>query len=251
MIFRNYVHHRMGYQSTRHTLMSSHGQLVTQASRHTVNSSQLTSEHITKPPVVIFFYLHAGHVAPRNSAQHGRHTYGKRAISKSLTMAKLLNGMNARSKRTVISSQHHQTRRSARHTILRCELTVWRVHWFPQDDSSKLYSYADDAKIFKVVSQKTGQLDLQAIMNTVKTWSDEWLLRLNIDKCKTVSYYLKYPPLDTQYHIVDGNTTYILEQELVRRWDTQGRIMVPRGPEAWKRLRAPQTYLQIAILTLF
>jgi len=49
-------------------------------------------------------------------------------------------------------------------------------------------------------------------MNTVKTWSDEWLLRLNIDKCKTVSYYLKYPPLDTQYHIVDGNTTYILEK---------------------------------------
>jgi len=46
----------------------------------------------------------------------------------------------------------------------------------------------------------------------VKTWSDEWLLWLNIDKCKTVSYYLKYPPLDTQYHIVDGNTTYILEK---------------------------------------
>ena len=45
-----------------------------------------------------------------------------------------------------------------------------------QDDSSKLYLYADDAKIFKVVSQVTDQLDLQAIMNTVKTWSDEWLL---------------------------------------------------------------------------
>jgi len=58
-------------------------------------------------------------------------------------------------------------------------------------DSSKLYLYADDAKIVKVVSQITDQLDLQAIMNTVKTWSEEWLLRLNIDKCKTVSYYLK------------------------------------------------------------
>jgi len=49
-------------------------------------------------------------------------------------------------------------------------------------------------------------------MNTVKTWSDERLLRLNIDKCKAVSYYLKYPPLDTQYHTVDGNTIYILEK---------------------------------------
>jgi len=42
-----------------------------------------------------------------------------------------------------------------------------------QDDRSKLYLYADDAKIFKVVRQKTDQLNLQA-MNTVKTWSDEW-----------------------------------------------------------------------------
>ena len=81
-----------------------------------------------------------------------------------------------------------------------------------QDDSSKLYLYADDAKIFKAVSQITDQLDLQAIMNTVKTWSDEWLLRLNIDKCKTLSYYFKNPLLDTQYHIMDGNTTRILEK---------------------------------------
>jgi len=28
-----------GYQSTRHMVISAHGQLVTQASRHTVNSS--------------------------------------------------------------------------------------------------------------------------------------------------------------------------------------------------------------------
>ena len=80
-----------------------------------------------------------------------------------------------------------------------------------QDDSSKLYLYADYAKIFKVVSQITDQLDLQAIMNTVKIWSDEWLLRLNIDKSKKVSYYLRNPPMDTQCHILDGNTTYILE----------------------------------------
>ena len=27
-----------------------------------------------------------------------------------------------------------------------------------------------------------------------------------------MSYYLKYLPLDTQYHIIDGNTTYMLEK---------------------------------------
>jgi len=54
------------------------------------------------------------------------------AISKSLMTAKLLNVMNARSKSTVNSSQHCQTRRSTCHTILQYdELTVWPVDWFP------------------------------------------------------------------------------------------------------------------------
>jgi len=124
-----------GYQSTRHAVISSHGHVVTRSTRHrstrhirvSSHSQLVTSEHIglTKTPVVIFFYLHAGQVAPRNSGQHGRRACCKRAISKSLTTAKLLNVTNAMSKRTVNSSQRRQTRRSTRHTILRCdELTV-------------------------------------------------------------------------------------------------------------------------------
>jgi len=45
-----------------------------------------------------------------------------------------------------------------------------------QDVGSKIYLYADVAKIYKVINQITDQLDLQTVMNTVKTWSDEWLL---------------------------------------------------------------------------
>jgi len=37
--------------------------------------------------------------------------------------------------------------------------------------------------------------------------TDEWLLRLNIDKRKTVSYYLKNP-ISTEYHIIHKNKTY-------------------------------------------
>ena len=80
-----------------------------------------------------------------------------------------------------------------------------------QDVGSKIYLYADDAKIYKVINQITDQLDLQTVMNTVKTWSDEWLLRLSIDKSKAVSYCLK-TLLDAQYHIIDGNMSYNLEQ---------------------------------------
>jgi len=80
-----------------------------------------------------------------------------------------------------------------------------------QDTSTKIYLYADDAKIYKVIDQMSDQADLQAVVNTVKKWSDEWLLRLNIDKCKTVSYYLKNP-IATEYHIIHDNNTYKLEK---------------------------------------
>jgi len=35
------------------------------------------------------------------------------------------------------------------------------------------------------------QSRLQAVVNLVKNWSDEWLLCLNIDKCKTVAYHVE------------------------------------------------------------
>ena len=77
--------------------------------------------------------------------------------------------------------------------------------------NTKLYLYADDAKIYKVINKMPDQFHLQAVVNLVKNWSDEWLLRLNIDKCKTVSYHLKNQ-FDTQYHIVHDNNTYSLEK---------------------------------------
>jgi len=42
-------------------------------------------------------------------------------------------------------------------------------------------------------------------------WSDEWLLRLNIDKCKSVSYCIKQPT-DPDYHITDRNQLFLLEK---------------------------------------
>jgi len=48
-------------------------------------------------------------------------------------------------------------------------------------------------------------------MNLVKNWSDEWLLKLNIDKCKTVSYSLKHV-IDTNYHIVENDCLFPIEK---------------------------------------
>jgi len=45
----------------------------------------------------------------------------------------------------------------------------------------------------------------------IKSWSDEWLLRLNIDKCKCVSYCIKHPT-DTGYYIMDRNQLFPLDK---------------------------------------
>jgi len=93
-----------------------------------------------------------------------------------------------------------------------------------EDPNSEIYLYADDSKIYKVINNNIDQQKLQSVMNLIKNWSDEWLLRLNIDKCKSASYCLKHP-IDTQYHIMDNNNIFPLEKvksmaDLGVRFDT-------------------------------
>ena len=49
-----------------------------------------------------------------------------------------------------------------------------------EDPSSEIFLYADDSKIYKVIPNQSDQQKLQTILNMIKSWSDEWLLRLNI-----------------------------------------------------------------------
>jgi len=62
-----------------------------------------------------------------------------------------------------------------------------------------------------VIHDRSDEEKLQSVMNLVKNWSDEWLLRLNIDKCKSVSYSIKHT-IDTQYHIMERNQPHPLEK---------------------------------------
>jgi len=71
-----------------------------------------------------------------------------------------------------------------------------------EDPSSEIFLYADDSKIYKVIQNQSDQQKLQSILNLMKNWSDEWLLRLHIDKCKSVSYCIKHS-INTSYHIMD------------------------------------------------
>jgi len=69
--------------------------------------------------------------------------------------------------------------------------------------------FADDAKLYKHVITDDDHQVLQKGLNTFQEWSDRWLLRLNINKCKIafcetyVNYEYKYYPSSTVLESVD------------------------------------------------
>ena len=133
------LHKSRGYQSTRHTVISSRGHVITRSTRHrstrhrhvSSHSQLVTSEHITKPPVPVVIILSAcSQETSRNIARHGLRNY--RYLCYFNVYCRLQITATDFAKSTVNSSQCRETWRSTRHTILRCdELTVWRVDWFP------------------------------------------------------------------------------------------------------------------------
>jgi len=52
----------------------------------------------------------------------------------------------------------------------------------------EIYLFADDAKLYKHVTSEDDHVSLQMGLDVLQEWSDRWLLKLNVSKCKTVFY---------------------------------------------------------------
>ena len=53
---------------------------------------------------------------------------------------------------------------------------------------SESYLFADDAKLFKHIINQLDNIKLQSSINALQEWSDRWMLKLNLSKCKIVSF---------------------------------------------------------------
>jgi len=53
---------------------------------------------------------------------------------------------------------------------------------------SEIYLFADDAKLFKHILCESDQEMLQEGVDELYKWTIEWLLNLNISKCKVISF---------------------------------------------------------------
>jgi hypothetical protein len=78
-------------------------------------------------------------------------------------------------------------------------------------EGSEIYLYADDAKLFRYIESEEHCKKLQEDLNNVKNWSDEWMLKLNIAKCKVMSYgrQLNY---DFPYYVHEKEINYALQK---------------------------------------
>ena len=74
-----------------------------------------------------------------------------------------------------------------------------------QNTDTRIFLYADDAKIYRRITCVEDSQCLQRVIDKVKQWCDEWLLPLNVSKCNVMSFTSKIN-LDTSYNIQTYNT---------------------------------------------
>jgi len=56
------------------------------------------------------------------------------------------------------------------------------------NNASELFCYADDAKLFQHITCNSDVDLMQKDLLDIHLWMEKWLLKLNIKKCKVVSY---------------------------------------------------------------
>ena len=61
------------------------------------------------------------------------------------------------------------------------------INDLPELTKSDAFLFADDIKIFRIITDTNGQGILQNDLNTLTQWSDKWLLKCYPNKCKQMT----------------------------------------------------------------
>ena len=105
-----------------------------------------------------------------------------------------------------ISSSIEVTSGVPQGSVLGPLLFLMYVNEIPSILQSTTKVFADDTKVFRVIESKLDNDQLQNDLNTLTSWSNSWLLRLNPDKCKVMhvsSHRRQNSVIKTQYQVGD------------------------------------------------
>lgn len=75
------------------------------------------------------------------------------------------------------------------------------INDLPLHVSCQIRMFADDCVIYRAVNNITDQTALQIDLNHVQEWCDHWLMTLNSNKCKLISFTRRHHPLRFSYRI--------------------------------------------------
>jgi len=71
-------------------------------------------------------------------------------------------------------------------------------------NGSELYLYADDAKLFRHILNDLDKALLQEDLDNLSTWTDKWLLKLNVNKCKYMLYEQSHIDASEHQYMIAG-----------------------------------------------
>ena len=95
-------------------------------------------------------------------------------------------------------------------SVLGPTLFVYYINDLPDVCEALLNMFADDAKLFKELMSIKDHHVIQHTLYALCTWSSDWLLGFNIDKCKVLHLGTNNPQY--QYHMIHDNTLKILDK---------------------------------------
>ena len=88
-------------------------------------------------------------------------------------------------------------------------LFIIYVNDLPEVVTSNLWMFADDSKIYCTITSDEDINRLQEDLHNVSIWCSKWLMTLNLDKCKCISFGSCALPMN-QYTISLGDEdTYV------------------------------------------
>ena len=74
-----------------------------------------------------------------------------------------------------------------------------------------MFSYADDSKLFKHIGKVEDSLLLQEDLDNIKVWLNQWLVKLNVGKCKLISYG-RQVRWHNQYNITEEDNRTLIDE---------------------------------------
>ena len=88
-------------------------------------------------------------------------------------------------------------------SVLGPVLFILYVNELPALVKSKLKLFADDSKFYRIIQDTSDVALLQKDLDTLVKWTDHWLLRFNVSKCKVM--HCGHSNLEAEYFLNEAN----------------------------------------------